>query len=185
MADTAPAFVFKLSTEPGELEQVHRLNYATFVDEIPQHAPVPGRLLVDKFHAENTYIVCLRGAELAGMVAVRDQRPFSLEAKLVDLDQYLPPHCRPCEIRLLAVQPAYRRSRVLWGLLVRLAAYCQERDYDLALISGTVRQLKLYRKLNFTPFGDLVGGPGAQYQPMYLARAGFEALLRRLRPPAP
>jgi hypothetical protein len=176
-----PAFVYKLSTEPGELEQIHRLNYATFVEEIPQHAPAPSRLLIDKFHAQNTYIVCLRGAELAGMVAVRDQRPFSLDAKVADLDRYLPPHCKPCEIRLLAVQPAYRRSRVLWGLLVALAGYCDSHGYDLALISGTVRQLKLYQKLNFTPFGDLVGSPGAQYQPMYLTRAGFEALRRRLR----
>jgi len=35
--------VFKVATEPWEFEQVHRLNYTTFVEEIPQHTPNPNK----------------------------------------------------------------------------------------------------------------------------------------------
>ena len=68
--------VFKVATEDWEFEQVHRLNYRTFVEEIPQHQPSAAQRLVDKFHAENTYLICLSNQKLAGMLAVRGNRPF-------------------------------------------------------------------------------------------------------------
>ena len=69
---------FKVATEPWEFEQIHRLNYRTFVEEIPQHPPNAERRLVDKFHHENTYIVCLAGRQLIGMLAMRAERPVLL-----------------------------------------------------------------------------------------------------------
>ena len=71
--------VFKAATEDWEFEQIHRLNYRTFVEELPQHQPNAEQRLVDKFHAENTYLICLADRTLAGMLAVRAQRPFSLD----------------------------------------------------------------------------------------------------------
>jgi hypothetical protein len=50
--------------------------------------------------------------------------------------------------------------------------------FDLALISGTTRQLKLYEHLGFVPFGPLVGTPEALFQPMMLT-------LERFAPRAP
>ena len=46
--------VFKVASEDWEVEQIHQLNYRTFVEEIPQHHASPEQRLVDKFHAENT-----------------------------------------------------------------------------------------------------------------------------------
>jgi aspartate aminotransferase-like enzyme len=54
----------------------------------------------------------------------------------------------------------------------------QAHGYDVALISGTTRQLRLYRHMGFVPFGPLVVGPGAQFQPMMLT-------LERFAPRAP
>ncbi len=87
--------VFRIAKEPHELEAIHRLNYRTFVEEIPQHQPNGEQRLVDRFHAENTYAICLAGDELVGMVAGRANRPFSLDHKLPDLDNLLPPGRRP------------------------------------------------------------------------------------------
>jgi hypothetical protein len=42
--------------------------------------------------------------------------------------------------------------------------------YDVAVISGTTRQLQLYRHLGFIPFGRQVGHEGAWYQPMGITR---------------
>jgi len=167
--------VYKVATEAREFEMIHALNYRTFVEEIPQHAANAARKLVDRFHAENTYVVCLAGGALAGMVALRGRRPFSLDEKLPDLQSHLPAERRPCEIRLLAVEAKYRKSSVFAGLVLRLLQVARARGYDLAVISGATRQLKLYRHLGFEPFGPLVGRPGAEYQPMMLTLERFES----------
>jgi aspartate aminotransferase-like enzyme len=168
-----PTFRLKLATEPWEFEAIHRLNYQTFVEEIPQHAPNAAGRLVDRFHAENHYVIALQGDELAGMLALRWQRPFSLDAKVPDLDQYLPAGRRPVEARLLAVAPGRRRTILFAALFEYAAQYSCDAGYDLAVISGTTRQLKLYRHLGFVPFGPLVGTAAAPYQPMYLTLETF------------
>ncbi len=73
------ALIYKLATEESEFEQIHELNYRTFVEEIPQHEISSARRLVDKFHDQNTYVICLQRGELMGMLALRGQRPFSLD----------------------------------------------------------------------------------------------------------
>jgi len=168
-----PTFRLKMATEDWEFEAIHRLNYQTFVEEIPQHTPNPDGRLVDRFHAENHYVIALAGRLLAGMLALRWHRPFSLDAKVPDLDQYLPAGRRPVEARLLAVAPGCRQTILFAALFEHAAAYCREAGYDLAVISGTTRQLKLYQHLGFVPFGPIVGTAAAPYQPMYLTLENF------------
>lgn len=174
---SGPGLRFKIASEPTEFEQIHRLNYRTFVEEIPQHDPSEEAALVDKFHEENTYVIALRGERLVGMVCVRGRRPFSLDAKLDDLDGYLPSGSSVCEFRLLAVEPDQRRGPVFSGLVEHLGRHALERGWDVGVISGTVRQLRLYRHLGFEPFGPRVGGPEAEYQPMMLTLERFRGFL--------
>jgi len=171
-----PEYLYKLAREPWEFEQIHKLNYQTFVDEIPQHKVNPDGKLIDKFHHENTYIICIKNKELIGMVAVRDRRPFSLDHKLKDLDKYLPEAKLVCEVRLLSINKEYRSGKVIKGLFQKLATYGISKNYDLTLISGTQTQLKLYRRLGFVPFAEPVGDQTAMFQPMYLTLSGFEKL---------
>ncbi len=176
-------FMFKAADQPWEIEAIHALNYKTFVEEIPQHDPNHDRKLVDKYHAENTYIVCVdeEERELAGMIAFRGKRPFSLDHKLDNLDSYLPPDRSLCEIRLLAVEEKYRYTRISQGLIATLVQHAIDNGHDLAVISGTVRQAKLYKFLGFVPFGPLVGTEEAQYQPMYLTLEAYAKLKTRSR----
>ncbi len=174
-----PNFRLKMATEDWEFEAIHRLNYQTFVEEIPQHAPNPDGRLVDRFHAENHYVIALQGRQLAGMLALRWHRPFSLDAKVPDLDQYLPAGRRPVEARLLAVAPGCRQTILFAALFEHAAAYCREAGYDLAVISGTTRQLRLYQHLGFIPFGPIVGTAAAPYQPMYLTLENFGLVLQK------
>jgi hypothetical protein len=172
---------FKIASEDWEFAQIHRLNYATFVEEIPQHSTNPDHALIDKFHHENTYIICLDRGQVVGMIAVRGNRPFSLDKKLDQLESYLPPGRRLCELRLLAVEKKHRNGWVFWGMGKLLAEHCLKAGYELALISGTTRQQRLYRHLGFVPFGPLVGEPGAQFQPMYLSLEAFQRRARMFR----
>ena len=177
MSTRAP-LVFKTAAEGWEFELIHRLNYKTFVEEIPQHKAQPTDRLVDKFNSENTYLICLSGRQLAGMLAVRGDRPFSLDQKLENLDSYLPAGRKICEIRLLAVEKKFRGAQVLQGILALLWQHGIEKSYDLAIISGTPRQFKLYQHLGFVPFGPMVGSGEAQFQPMYVTLETFEAAAR-------
>jgi len=173
--------VFKFASEDWEFAQIHRLNYRTFVEEIPQHQASPTQRLVDKFHAENTYLICLSQQKLAGMLAVRGHRPFSLDQKLPNLDAFLPAGRAVCEIRLLAIEKKFRGARggqVLQGILALLWQHGVEKGYDLAIISGTTRQQRLYQHLGFVPFGPLVGSGDAQFQPMYVTLETFEVTAR-------
>ncbi|PFA67715.1 aminotransferase [Bacillus sp. AFS015802] len=165
---------YKIAGDADEFQQIYSLNYQTFVEEIPQHEENDTRKLVDKFDDENTYVIAKAQDEVVGMIAVRSKRPFSLDQKLNDLDGYLPERAIPCEIRLLSVKEAYRSTRVFYQLCDRLVSYCLEMGYTMALISGTVRQLKLYNRIGFIPFADLVGDESARFQPMYLTRESFE-----------
>jgi aspartate aminotransferase-like enzyme/GNAT superfamily N-acetyltransferase len=158
----------RIATEEWEFEAIHRLNHRTFAEEIPQHQPDSSSRLVDRFHHQNAYIIGLSGRELWGMLAVRGERPFSLDDKLPNLDTYIPAGRRVCELRLLAVEPQHRAGRLAHLLLRHVWRYCLDQGYDVAIISGTTRQLKLYRHLGFVPFGPLVGSATVRFQPMML-----------------
>ena len=162
-------FTFRIASSQSEFDQIHQLNYQTFVEEIPQHSENPDRSLVDRFHDDNTYFICLNDEdEVVGMVNVREERPFSLDQKISNLDALLPGSSAICEIRLLSVKKGYRNSRVFYGLVKNISEYCVEKGFDLAIISGTDRQLKLYEHLGFKVFANPVGKPEALYYPMYL-----------------
>lgn len=166
---------FKVAEDPGEFEQIFRLGYETFVEEIPQHEANPQRRHVDRFHRDNLYIVALDGRDVVGMIALRGTRPFSLDEKLGSVDPYLPADRRVCELRLLAVKPTHRHGFVFRGLVETLVREGRARGFDLAIISGTLRQTKLYQRLGFEPFGPRVGTDAAPFQPMQITFEKFLA----------
>lgn len=173
--------VYKIATEEWEFEQIHDLNYRTFVEEIPQHEVSDSLRRVDIYHEQNTYLICLQGKKLIGMLTLRGQRPFSLDKKLPNLDSYLPSGRSVCEIRLLAVEKEYRGlrgGRILVRLIDLLRTCGLEKGYDLAIISGITRQLKLYQHMGFVTFGPLVGSENAFYQPMYVSLEDFDSSSR-------
>src|SRR5262249_28783344 len=98
--------------------------------------------------------------------------------KLEKLDGYLPQGRKICEIRLLAVEKKFRGAQVLQGILALLWQHGIEKGYDLAIISGTPRQFRLYQHLGFVPFGPVVGSGDAQFQPMYVTLETFENTAR-------
>lgn len=168
------SYIYKIASTEQEMKQIYELNYKTFVEEIPQHCPNVHRRLIDKYDSENTYLIGLHKNKLAAMLALRDRRPFSMDAKIADFEQYIPfQQEHMFEIRLLAIDPVYRGTRMLSGLLRYLDRFIRMSGYDAGIISGTVRELKLYAHLGFVPFGPLVGTEEAAYQPMYITPASF------------
>lgn len=167
-------YTIKIARETQEFEGIFRINYDTFVEEIPQHSENNERKLIDQFHDENEYVICKADNEIIGMMALRDIRPFSLDKKIGKIEDHLDvSFTKPCEIRLLSVKPKYRNGRVFAGITGALIRYCLYKGYDIAFISGTTRQAKLYRHLGFEPFAHLVGKDDVLFQPMYLTKEMF------------
>ncbi|MGI2328877.1 aminotransferase class V-fold PLP-dependent enzyme [Planococcus sp. YIM B11945] len=163
----------KIARTEAEFEAISKLNYETFVEEIPQHEKNEGGMRVDAFHKQNTYVVVMADNELAGMIALRAERPFSLDIKIGEIENFLPDIGKVCEIRLLAVRKAHRNGRVFFLLARALTDFCCEEGYDSAVISGTTRQLKLYRQLGFQPFAEPVGTGDAVFIPMVTTRTQY------------
>ncbi len=160
------AIVVKFATA-DELDKIHQLNHETFAEEIPQHEKRPDGKLLDAFHEKNTYIVALEGEELVGMVCYNSIRPFSLDKKLNNLDEYLPAHNKLVEVRLFAVKKNKRKQGIAISMLKVLIPSLIAQGYDLGVISGSVNELELYKNIGSVPFGPLVGTEKALYQPLY------------------
>jgi hypothetical protein len=160
--------IIKIASEPDEFAQIHVINYRTFVREIPQHKENSEEILIDRFHALNTYVIAKRDGKVIGMVCYNLTRPFSLDEKLDDLDSHLPPYHKLAEIRLLSVLPEERMTIVTFSMLRHLASTLMSLQVDVAVICGYQKQLHLYRHIGFIPFGPLVGSGAALYQPMYI-----------------
>ncbi len=173
----------KIATTEAEFDAIATLNYDTFVEEIPQHEPNPTRRLVDKFHEENIYLIVYKNTEIVGMVAFRDVRPFSLDQKLGDVEQHLDEAlCQYlCELRLLAVKKTHRNGRVFTKLATAIYRYSYDKGYSACVISGTVREEKLYTQMGFRQFAPPVGTEEALYLPMVLTREASRGFRERLR----
>ena len=58
------------------------------------------------------------------MMALSDQRPFSLDLKLNDIDKYYKgSYKKPIEIRLLSIKHKYRQTKVFTELIQRTFNY--------------------------------------------------------------
>ena len=169
------SYVFKQADSAAEFEQIHALNYATFVREIPQHDdPGDGRL-VDKFHDKNLYFVALRGERVVGMLSLHDQPPFSIAGRLPDPTILSGPGIRPLEVRLLAVLPEERASTVFGGLAWSVLQFVRQSGHTHLFISGFEDRLSLYESLGFEAIGPPVGSAEARFVPMCLPVSRMEA----------
>lgn len=177
---SADSMCVKVASHAWEYEQIHALNYDTFVDEIPQHPSSEHKKLIDKYHHENTYVICIINEEVVGMIALRDKRPLSLDHKLEKIESFLPPFQSILEYRLLAVKKAYRNTVIFTAIMKKSFELAIDGNYDIAVISGTTSQVRLYTHLGFKPFGTLVGKQDAYYQPMYIDVASALKLQQEL-----
>ncbi len=173
------AYRFQEAHSPEELEQVHRLNYQTFVQEIPQHADTGTGHLVDKFHDKNRYLIALKGEAVVGMMCWCDRPPFSIATRLSDPSILEAPGICPVEIRLMAVVPTERMSLVLPGLVWALYQQSKTMPWTHFVISGVVEQREFHAHLGFEPLGPPVGTGRAQFTPMWLPVGKLDETMAR------
>jgi aspartate aminotransferase-like enzyme/N-acyl-L-homoserine lactone synthetase len=174
--------IFKTAETAAEFDQIHRLNYRTFAEEVQQYVPDGTGVLVDRFHDKNIYLIAVEDGRVLGMVAANDQPPFSVEKRLQDSTSLEALGGPLLEIRLLAVEPDSRHSMILGCLLWELYRYASNRGYSHAVISGITSNLEMYRRIGFQSLGPAVGSGDASFVPMALSLQNPpEDLARRTR----
>ena len=136
-------YLFKFADTEAEFEQIHRLNFQTFVREIPQHHDRGGDALVDKFHHKNRYLIAVRDDRVVGMLCTHDEPPFSVADRLTDPSILTAPGVRPLEVRLLAVNPGERHNAVVLGMILDLNEYAQRDGYLPDAIHISPTQVKI------------------------------------------
>jgi aspartate aminotransferase-like enzyme len=162
-------YVVKRAETPSEFDQVHRLNYQTFVREIPQHADQGGGRLVDKFHHKNIYFIVLRHDRVIGMVSAHGEPPFSVADRLDDPAVLHRPGARPLEARLLAIEPGERHSSLIFiGLLWSVYEHARVHGFTHMYISGVEERVDLYERIGFVALGPAVQSGKARFVPMVL-----------------
>jgi aspartate aminotransferase-like enzyme len=159
-------YLLKVAETPAELEEVHKLNYRTFVREIPQHADRGDGRLVDKFHDRNVYFIAIREGRVVGMVSAHGRPPFSIAEKLADPSVLARLGEKLIEVRLLAVEPEERSSMVFAGLGWCLHRYAQRSGGTHLVISGISDRRRLYERLGFSAIGPAVQSGAAWFIPM-------------------
>lgn len=167
-------YIFKRADTAHELEQVHRLNYRTFVGEVHQYPDSGTGILVDKFHHKNVYFVALRDGHVVGMTGIHGEPPFSVADRLPDPSVLQAPGVRPIEIRLLAVEPDERNSAVLPGVLWSLYSYARDNGYTHLFISGVADRVPFYKKLGFEALGPAVPCGDSSFVPMRVSVPGVQ-----------
>jgi aspartate aminotransferase-like enzyme len=179
----ADDLLIKIADTDDEIEQVHRLNYETFVQEVGQHPPNADGRLVDVHHARNIYFVAKKGPLVVGMICLTpfDGVSFSIEKRLKDprvIDQY---RAEAIEIRLLAVRKDTRATVVFARLAHALADYAIGKGFRYGLISGITTREGLYRRFGFQALGEPVPTGAAWFVPMVVGLERFLTYARQNR----
>jgi aspartate aminotransferase-like enzyme len=159
-------YVFKRAETPQEMEQVHALNYRTFVGEIAQYPDSGDGRLIDKFHHKNVYFIAVHEGQVVGMVSLHGEPPFSIASRLPDPGILERPGTRPLEVRLLAVEHDKRNSIVFTGLVWVLYLYAQEIGATHLFISGVQERISLYQQIGFEQIGPAIVSGRATFVPM-------------------
>lgn len=174
-------YLFKWAETAEEFEQIHRLNYRTFVGEIAQY-PDPGTgILVDKFHHKNRYLIAVKQGRVVGMVSAHDQPPFSVTERLSDPSLLQRAGMRPLEVRLLAIEPAERNTLMFIGLIWALYNHAQATGHTHIVISGITSRVKMYERLGFVTLGPAVPYGSAAFVPMMLTVGQLPPRMQQLK----
>ncbi len=160
--------VFKQADSEWEFEQIHRLNYRVFAEEIRQYSPDGSGVLVDRFHGKNVYFIALEAGQVIGMVAAHGSAPFSVESRLPEPGILGALGDRLLEVRLLSITSQSRMRMILVQLLWQLYCYARDHSYSHLVISGIADKAAMYERLGFRRLGPPVSCGAASFIPMAL-----------------
>jgi len=176
------SITIKAPETPEEFREMWQLNCDVFCRELGQH-PVPDDgTLIDRFHDRNFYRIAWDGEHVLGMISAHTDPPYSAVAHFggVMEREILPG--KTAEIRLFALRPGFRGSRIAAELSQAISAELRSRGVEKVLITAVAAQCRLYRHIGFRQVGDPIIDGRAEFYPMVADVAASAKLLDRIYP---
>lgn len=173
------AIVIKKPETPEEFHSMWQLNSDIFCRELGLREMPPEGILIDRFHNDNFYNIAWDGSQVVGMLCAHQNPPYSAVDHFGEVmeREIVPDHT--AEIRLFALRPGVRGSRIAAKLSFALAHDLQERNITKVLISAVADQCRLYRHLGFQAIGDPINERGVLLYPMIAdVESSFKLLCR-------
>ncbi len=166
---SAPPSPMRISLASAqERETIYRLRHAVYASELRQHDARHEGTLSDALDDVNLYITARISERIVGFVSItppaarqfaiekylsRDELPFALDGGVY-------------EVRLLTVDPAYRRQRIA-SLLMYAALRWIEAHWGTRVIAlGRRELLGFYRKVGFQPLGQTIQSGAVAFELM-------------------
>jgi len=170
---------------PSEQREIHRLRHAVYARELGQHPANRDGMLRDGLDRFNTYIVARIGRNVAGFVSITP--PPTSEGRAshaYSIDKYVSRSDLPFdldggvyEIRLLTVDPVFRRSRAASLLMYAALRWIEDRGGTRVVAIGRCELMRMYGRIGMEPLGIVVRSGHVSYEVM---TAAVGALRRRL-----
>ena len=160
------AIVIKSPETQEEFRSMWQLNGDVFCRELGLRDLPEDGLLVDRFHGDNFYHIAWDGEQVVGMLCAHRNPPYSAVEHFGEVmaREIVPDHT--AEIRLFALRPGVRGSRIAAKLALALGRDLRARDIVKVLISAVAEQCRLYRHLGFRHIGEPINERGVSLYPM-------------------
>ncbi|MBM7168680.1 histidinol-phosphate aminotransferase family protein [Streptomyces sp. G44] len=143
---------------PEDLLWIHELRHRVYAQELGQHTPRPDRRLYDALDGDNVYLVAARGPLRIGFVSLTP--PW---LGRYGLDKYLTRDELPLlseggvfEIRILTVEPRWRRTSVAPLLMYAALRWISSRGGRTVVAMGRTELLDMYLSVGLRPVGRTV-----------------------------
>lgn len=172
------AFI-RLAQSQADFNQISLLNHQVYCQELGQYPVRMDRILVDKHHDKNNYIIAEHCGVLCGMISYCFERPFSVE-ETTGISKVFFDASSIVEVRLLAVRFSYRKHSVFPRLISALWRELSGVGFEVIVAKGLVDILDYYIRLGFEPVGDVVQNGEVAFQPIILKKANLSYLARQI-----
>lgn len=187
--DSSPRNKLRIAlADAGDRDLIYRLRHDVFARELAQHAENDDRRLTDALDEYNVYITASLNGDISGFISVtppgssysidkylsRDELPFQIDDRL---------H----ELRLLAVIPPHRGSRVLPSLIYAAFRWVEAQGGSRIIAIGRREILDIYLKVGLQSLDRQIKSGAVTFELItattsevneHLAR--YATLLRRL-----
>ena len=172
--------VIKSPETPEEFRSMWELNRDVFCCELGLRDMPEDGILIDRFHGDNFYHIAWDGAQVVGMLCAHRNPPYSAVEHFGEVmaREIVPDHT--AEIRLFALRPGVRGSRIAAKLALALGEDLRARRIVKVLISAVADQCRLYRHLGFEDVGGPINERGVLLYPMTADVENSYRLLRRI-----
>jgi histidinol-phosphate/aromatic aminotransferase/cobyric acid decarboxylase-like protein/GNAT superfamily N-acetyltransferase len=151
-----------------EREAIYRLRHTVYASELRQHTEHHNGMLSDALDAVNMYIVARVSERVVGFVSITPPtaQKFSIEKYLSRDELPFPLDEGVYEIRLLTVDPAYRRRRIASLLMYAALRWVESHGGTRIIAMGRREVLDFYRKVGLQTLGHTIRSGAVTFELM-------------------